>query len=181
MSLLSGTFANRPTPEIVNATWGGAGYGLLYFSIDTKQVFQWNGVAWVDVTTSVGTPVIVSGGATGLPNIVAAVNLTGQVAAIGATNFYTAIASGLHRISYDLYTTINGGVGNMSASFLYNNGVAAVTVPGVNVSGSTNDDSSRYATSVITIYLPVGNTLQYSVGYTGTHTYAFRARLEFIG
>jgi hypothetical protein len=54
MSLLSGTIANRPTPEIVNATWGGAGYGLIYISTDTHQLFQWNGGAWVDVTTSVG-------------------------------------------------------------------------------------------------------------------------------
>jgi hypothetical protein len=52
MSLLSGTFANRPTPETVNATWGGSGFGLLYFSTDTKQVFQWNGSAWVDISAS---------------------------------------------------------------------------------------------------------------------------------
>src|SRR5882762_9182701 len=52
MSLLSGTFANRPTPETVNATWGGAGYGLLYFSTDTGQIFQWNGAAWTDTTSS---------------------------------------------------------------------------------------------------------------------------------
>lgn len=47
MSLLSGTLANRPTPEIVNAVWGGAGYGLIYFATDTGQTFQWNGAAWV--------------------------------------------------------------------------------------------------------------------------------------
>lgn len=52
MSLLSGILANRPTPEIVNASWGGAGYGLLYFSTDTSQIFQWNGAAWVDVSAS---------------------------------------------------------------------------------------------------------------------------------
>src|SRR6266849_5795840 len=52
MSLLSGTLANRPTPESVNATWGGAGFGLLYFATDTNQIFQWNGAAWVDITTS---------------------------------------------------------------------------------------------------------------------------------
>src|SRR6266436_677857 len=52
MSLLSGTLANRPTPEVVNATWGGVGFGLLYFSTDTGQIFQWNGAAWVDTTAS---------------------------------------------------------------------------------------------------------------------------------
>jgi hypothetical protein len=51
-SLISGVIANRPTPETVNATWGGSGYGLLYFSTDTGQIFQWNGSAWVDVSSS---------------------------------------------------------------------------------------------------------------------------------
>jgi len=50
-SLLSGTLANRPTPETVNATWGGVGFGILYWSTDTAQVFQWNGAAWVDLTS----------------------------------------------------------------------------------------------------------------------------------
>ncbi len=49
MSLLSGTLANRPTPESVNATWGGAGFGLIYIATDTAQTFQWNGGAWVSI------------------------------------------------------------------------------------------------------------------------------------
>lgn len=52
MSLLSGLLANRPTPETVNATWGGAGFGLTYISTDTNQLFQWNGAAWVDITST---------------------------------------------------------------------------------------------------------------------------------
>jgi hypothetical protein len=59
MSLLSGVFANRPTPEIVNATWGGVGFGLIYLATDTKQLFQWNGAVWVDISASLPT---VSGG-----------------------------------------------------------------------------------------------------------------------
>jgi hypothetical protein len=54
ISLLSGVLANRPTPEMVNATWGGAGYGLLYFSTDNSKVYQWSGAAWVDITSSIG-------------------------------------------------------------------------------------------------------------------------------
>lgn len=58
MSLLSGTLANRPTPETVNATWGGSGYGLIYLATDTKQLFQWNGASWTDIsnTLPVTTP-----------------------------------------------------------------------------------------------------------------------------
>jgi len=52
MSLLSGTLTNRPTPEMVNATWGGAGFGLIYFATDTGQMFQWSGAAWVVLSNS---------------------------------------------------------------------------------------------------------------------------------
>ncbi len=50
LSLLSGTFANRPSN--MDAIYGGASFGVLYFSTDTKQIFQWSGAAWVDVTSS---------------------------------------------------------------------------------------------------------------------------------
>jgi hypothetical protein len=51
---LAGTIANRPAPETVNATWGGSGYGLLYFSTDENKVYQWNGAAWIDVSGKIG-------------------------------------------------------------------------------------------------------------------------------
>jgi hypothetical protein len=51
MSLMSGTTANMPTPETVNATWGGSGFGLLFFATDTGIIWQWNGAAWVNITT----------------------------------------------------------------------------------------------------------------------------------
>jgi len=52
MSLLSGVLANRPTPETVDATWGGSGFGILFFATDTGQVFQWNGAAWVSISVA---------------------------------------------------------------------------------------------------------------------------------
>jgi hypothetical protein len=52
MSLLSGLLSNRPTPETVNATWGGSGYGLIYIATDAGGIYQWNGSAWVDITAS---------------------------------------------------------------------------------------------------------------------------------
>jgi len=51
MSLLSGLLSNRPTPETVNATWGGSGYGLIYIATDTNQIYQWNGSAWVTIAS----------------------------------------------------------------------------------------------------------------------------------
>jgi hypothetical protein len=56
MSLLSGTTANMPTPETVNATWGGAGYGLIFLATDTGIIWQWNGALWVNISSSFSSP-----------------------------------------------------------------------------------------------------------------------------
>jgi hypothetical protein len=56
LSLLSGTLANRPTN--MDATFGGAGYGIVFFSTDTQQIFQWNGAAWVDITSTLAPNVL---------------------------------------------------------------------------------------------------------------------------
>lgn len=47
----AGTLANRPTPEStsVSANWTG----VMYWATDTAQVFNWNGTAWVDITTAI--------------------------------------------------------------------------------------------------------------------------------
>jgi hypothetical protein len=57
-SLMSGLAANKPTPETVNATWGGVGYGILFFETDTGKIWQWSGAgpAWVDISGSIGLP-----------------------------------------------------------------------------------------------------------------------------
>lgn len=52
MALLSGTLANRPSN--MDAAFGGVGYGRIYISTDTNQVFQWNGAAWVDISSTIG-------------------------------------------------------------------------------------------------------------------------------
>jgi hypothetical protein len=84
MSLLSGLFANRPTPEIVNAVWGGAGFGLVYFSTDTGQLFQWNGAAWVDISNTLKNPVV-------------KIDLVAQQADIVATLLTIPLINGFYR------------------------------------------------------------------------------------
>src|SRR5208282_2642878 len=71
LALLSGTLANQPTN--LDAVFGGATYGMLYFATDTGQIFQWSGAAWVDITTdffstakqlqTTGAAVVISGAA----------------------------------------------------------------------------------------------------------------------
>jgi hypothetical protein len=49
-ALQAGTFANRPSN--MDATFGGVNFGILYWAIDTGQIFQWSGAAWVEITQS---------------------------------------------------------------------------------------------------------------------------------
>jgi hypothetical protein len=55
MSLLSGITSNMPTPETVNATWGGSGFGILFFATDTGIIWQWNGASWAQLSSFRGT------------------------------------------------------------------------------------------------------------------------------
>jgi hypothetical protein len=183
MSLLSGTLANRPTPEVVNATWGGAGFGLLYFATDTSQVFQWNGAAWVDVSLLILG--ISSGGTQGTARIVSTVNLTAQAAAIGATTFYTVPAgqTGLYRFGSDLLITTVGTGGTIQNFALWNNGLAA---QGPSLQGSLNATvlGNEGGTSNTMMYVPAGQNIQYQVNFvaiTGAPQYSLRIRLEYLG
>lgn len=49
----AGLLAARPTPETTGATadWTG----VMYWATDTRQVFNWNGTAWVDISASLPT------------------------------------------------------------------------------------------------------------------------------
>ena len=54
LALQSGILANRPSN--MDAAFGGAGYGTIYISTDTNQVFQWNGAGSTDITVSLSLP-----------------------------------------------------------------------------------------------------------------------------
>ena len=144
MSLLSGTFANRPTPEIVNATWGGVCYGLLYFSTDTGQIFQWNGAAWVDIsqnfrsaffkdnTTHVHTGTVtedvvytnvISGGQLGTNGVIrATIVFTPTVQGAGGTNIFVRYG-GAVVITYNIVAGAQIGVSYRFDVLMGNSGV----------------------------------------------------------
>lgn len=177
LSLLSGTLANRPTPETVNATWGGAGFGLLYFSTDTSQIFQWGGAAWVDITANFV-----------FTSVVASANLTAQVAAIGTTILYAVPVgkAGLYRFSYDIIITTVGTGGNINAVLQWNNGVATNSwqpagVP-VTVLGTEPLVLSTQTSGII--YSAASQNITFSTLFnsiTGAVQYTFRGRLEYLG
>jgi len=187
LSLLSGTLVNRPTPEIVNATWGGAGFGLLYFAIDTKQVFQWNGAAWLDVSGSIGSAV----------GVVAIVTLTGQTSAnlnVGATLYAVPVSgAGLYRINFDIIITNTGaGGGSLYGVAGWNNGTAASggQVTPTFLAGLGNESipaassNNSPVANVTTFYAAASQNITWSVNNIGTVTgvtYSVRIRLEFLG
>jgi hypothetical protein len=158
MSLLSGVLANRPTPETVNATWGGSGFGLLFFATDTGQVFQWNGVNWVAISISglrlsdVGVHTLVNPppGINNGSSVTIPINTLqpGSIVTIDARYKVTAYTSGQMIPKLQLGTTVRifggaidnvgpGGPGRLTASFAVVSanvqvGVGVVFVHGVN-------------------------------------------------
>jgi len=182
LSLLGGTRTNRPTPEIVNATWGGAGFGLLYFSTDTGQIFQWNGEAWVDVTVSL------------IKGVVASVNLTAQQATIGITTLYTPPVNGYYRPSFNIietqaatssstlplgiigWTDGDTGVVESYTTNTFVGGSNISNVPGI--VGFLAQDLSFYARGGTNITY---STSAYASSGVTPMQFAFRLRLEFLG
>lgn len=177
MSLLSGTLANRPTPEIVNATWGGAGFGLIYFATDTQQIFQWNGAVWNQIFTIVNT--------------IASLNFVAQNAAIPGTTLYNIPVGGggLYRLSFNLVLTTNGTGGNISGTVTYTNengvqGVGGVPLPTtgpksyVDMIGTIPNCGSFVFSAVASTAILISTTF---TGVTGAPVYNARARLEFLG
>lgn len=184
MSLLSGTLANRPTPETINATWGGAGFGLIFIATDTQQTFQWNGATWNLINV---------GGA----SVVATVSLLAQAAAIGNTLLYAVPggAAGIYRAAFDIITTQVGTAGQIQGNLSWNNGVVAETAGTSLLSATTSGEETGFNVPVqgvgtsnfgqpLTFFAAGSTNINYSVtftGVTGAFQYSFRARLEFLG
>jgi hypothetical protein len=177
MSLLSGTLANRPAPETVNATWGGAGFGLLYFATDTSQIFQWNGAAWVDVSSS-------------FRGVVAKVDLTAQSANIVSTLLFTPTANGFYRISPWLMTTqaatTSSTLPNLTIGFTDADSSFAELISVTGTSTANTIGQAGLPSTVLPFYAKSGVNITYqtnnyaSVGGTSLQ-YSLHIRLEFLG
>jgi hypothetical protein len=183
LSQLSGTFANLPTPEVVNATWGGVGFGLLYFSTDTAQIFQWNGVAWIDIT-----PIFIS-------KAVGSLNLVGQTANVVPTLLYAVPASGagLYRISVAEVLTLAAGISStLPEAFVAWTDLdtslaptARLTTPNnVNVLGTYAAPFNPLDPFVISVKagtnITIG-TIDYASAGAPVMQFSLRARAEFLG
>jgi hypothetical protein len=180
LSLLSGTLANRPTPETVNATWGGVGFGLLYFSTDTGQIFQWVGIAWNDVSSNFLSP-----------NVVFSLSLIGETLAIPSTFLYSAPKAGIYRIASSLVVTTPGTGGNIQYAISWDNGSGSASSPAFSgliaaslagAEGSLPTNSNGGPTGGM--YVAAGGLLSYIVGFsavTGPVQFRFNVRVEYLG
>src|ERR1700730_9744330 len=190
-SLLSGTTANRPTPETLNATWGGVGFGILFFATDTGKIWQWSGAgpAWVDVTSNFIVP------PSNTSQIVATLSLTAQGANIAPTTLYAVPVGspGFYRISAYIVLTRPATASSTLPDF-----IAIWTDFDTSVVSSSNFLATR-SNNLLGDHSPQvgfdGNTIMYVLGGTNfqyqvagyassgatTMQYALRAKLEFLG
>lgn len=122
MAAISGLAANLPAigSDAQPLNWTG----LLYFTTDTSQVFQWSGTAWVDVTSFVGggghykfegsniVPVTVANTLSTLPLQTIALGATdlnaGQTFYVDAYGVVGAVSGVILAISLNLGTQILG-------------------------------------------------------------------------
>ena len=172
MACISGTLANRwnPGADAQPTNWAG----LLYFATDTKQLFQWSGAAWVEITNTFLPLALINS---------ASVRLAGQNAAIPTTTLYAVPAGqgGIYRVSVDNLITVAGTSGNITCNILWNNGISGQsTATGfVNV----NPAGSESAGGLFSFYVPSGQTIQYNTQFNsviGSPQYSLQIRLEYL-
>lgn len=94
MASISGISTSLPSfgSDAQPSNWNG----VLFFALDTNQIFQWQNPAWINVTGQVNKP-----------TVVASLDLTGQTANSSGT-VLTPAASGQFRFSFNSKATTNG-------------------------------------------------------------------------
>lgn len=180
VALISGTIANRPTPE---AVWGGVNFGMIYFSTDTGQMFQWNGAAWVDISASI---LGAQAGALGPARVVASNTII--TAATQNNTLYTVPTGGAGIYQVDSYAQLSAVTGSgitltwalnwtdaiQAQTFNYTAGANFSTV-GARIGGASGGNTGQ-----VEIYASVGNIIQFAFtiasfsGGTATLTVYYR-------
>lgn len=182
LSLLSGTLANRPAN--MDATFGGAANGILFFATDTGQIFQWNGAAWVDVTANVvggkvsnGVPVNTSAALDGIIATIPANSLKA-----GSIVEVTAFIANSDQNTVSLFFGATG-IGNfkgaagtsiltIKATILCLSGIAAIATSiagfGTGVPGVGSGAAGGAAALVIDVTQPINVKTAEAVALNGT-------------
>lgn len=109
------------------------------------------------------------------------VNLTGQTAAITATNLVASALAGMYRVTVDLIVTTVGTAGTLGATIASNNGVAAFSQASSTASLTA---LGAEVSQTFTLYSAAGQAITYATalaGATGTPAYAARFHVEYLG
>lgn len=176
MADISGTLASRwnPGADAQPLKWAG----LLFFSTDTHQIFQWSGAAWVDVSVTIIPPQ-----PPGIPFV--DVDLLLQGANIIPTTILTPVANGFFRMTaYSVITRAATTSSSLPTSQCLFTNEAGVADGGIIVAGtSANTLGASSSGAVNSFYAKAGFPIQYnatlynSVGGTSMQ-YSLHVRLE---
>jgi hypothetical protein len=131
-----------------------------------------------------GSGLLLQAGAGGQPaTVVAAKHLTGQTTSIGATAWFTPVASGLYRVSGSVQTTTAGSGGTVTWGMTYTNRHGAASQNPVSGTASLNTAGfESYGTA--TVYCTAGDVVSYEAtvaGSTGSPVWALDLIAEYLG
>lgn len=112
LSGISGTLANRP------ANMDAVFAGMLYFAIDTSQIFRWNGSAWIFVS---GNIISVPGQINVSPSITASDDRSISTS-LAPTTIYTPSSSGLYLVPIYMVVSASNSVGSFQVTYSVNYG-----------------------------------------------------------
>jgi hypothetical protein len=162
LALLSGILANRPSN--MDAAFGGAGYGILYFATDTSQVFQWSGAAWVDVSSVIGATTAKALATTGAAVVIngAAPPTVGQVLVATSPTVAAWEAQTAKYSDFTVHQYVNPAGNQVGNSVVI---PASILVPGSQVQiNARAHSSSGSLTGTPTFGLAIGATPVFSIG-----------------
>lgn len=135
-------------------------------------------VTWPDLT---GRPVVVGDDAPAVAaGALGKVDLTAQVATIGATNLTNGAAAGLYRVSYAIETTTgDGAAGTIQFQINYTDTIGATIQTGATLAlTGTGRDLGSFVTQLASGEISYQTNLG---GIFGTSQYAVYARVEALG
>jgi hypothetical protein len=153
-----------------------------FFGVGATDIAHFGGTVELGSQNTLYNNIATAG--TGLaPNYGTPINLTGQVANLGATTIYTTTASppggvGLYRVCVTTWTTVTGNTTALQANIVANNGAGASTTPVgpvLNTSALTNAAGG----TCTAVHVAASQAIQVSTtGYNTTGTYSIQATAE---
>ena len=177
----NGASASRFLGSVSGSAPSGGTYSAGDYVVDNLT-----GTIWIYTTSNVWTQITGGGGGGGsslASSVVASVDLTSQASAISTTSLYTATVAGLYYINYygkvTQVATTSSTLGNFQITSTDPDGN---TVVSVGDSSSQNSLTTGFINGTIAVYVGVGGSISYSMGYasSGATPMAYNLHLTVI-